>query len=181
MASIDLTVSQETVLRALTDLNRETSEPVKGERIADRVDRDPGTVRNHMQSLKALQLVRGIPGPKGGYQPTTDAFEVLDCQRLDGAVETPLRRNGETVEDLVVTDITLANVHDPEGSRATVSVEGSLDRFEGGDRVAVGPTPGAGVSVRGTITATDRSGRELVLEIESVGTEAVDVARPAAP
>ncbi|MFB6163152.1 MAG: Rrf2 family transcriptional regulator [Halococcoides sp.] len=181
MADIDLTVSQETVLRALADLHRETTEPVKGERIADRVDRDPGTVRNHMQSLKALQLVRGIPGPKGGYQPTTDAYDVLDCQCLDGAVETPLRRNGERVEHLVVTEITLANVHDPDGSRATVAVEGSIEAFEGGDHVAVGPTPGAGVSVRGTVMATDESGRELVLEIESVGTEPVDVAQPAAP
>ena len=66
MSSIELTSSQKTILTALINLHRESEDAVKGEDIAAEVDRNPGTIRNQMQSLKALQLVEGVPGPKGG-------------------------------------------------------------------------------------------------------------------
>jgi predicted transcriptional regulator len=71
MSSIELTPSQKTILQELINLFRESESAVKGEDIAENVDRNPGTIRNQMQSLKALQLVEGVPGPKGGYKPTS--------------------------------------------------------------------------------------------------------------
>ena len=74
MSSIELTPTQTTILTALTTLHREAENAVTGEEIAAMVDRNPGTVRTQMRSLKALQLVEGIAGPKGGInrpQPPT--------------------------------------------------------------------------------------------------------------
>ena len=56
MSSIELTPSQKTILQELINLFRESESAVKGEDIAEQVDRNPGTIRNQMQSLKALQL-----------------------------------------------------------------------------------------------------------------------------
>ena len=39
---------------------------IKGEEIADIMNRNPGTIRNQMQSLRSLGLVKGVPGPRGG-------------------------------------------------------------------------------------------------------------------
>jgi predicted transcriptional regulator len=50
-------LSQKTILTALTNLYRETDDPIKGEDLAEEIGRNPGTVRNQMQGLTSLQLV----------------------------------------------------------------------------------------------------------------------------
>ena len=67
---MELTLIQKEILTALINLFREHKHAIKGEMIADVINRNPGTVRNQMQSLKALGLVEGVPGPKGGYKAT---------------------------------------------------------------------------------------------------------------
>ena len=52
MSSIELTESQRTILQELVDLARESEGAVKGEAIAEQIDRNAGTIRNQMQSLK---------------------------------------------------------------------------------------------------------------------------------
>jgi len=99
MSSIELTPSQKTILTALTNLHRQTEDAVKGEDIAEEVNRNPGTIRNQMQSLKALQLVEGVPGPKGGYKPTANAYEALDVDEMDDAASVPLFHNDENRRD----------------------------------------------------------------------------------
>ncbi len=64
---MELTPIQKEILTALINLYREKKQAIKGEDIAGVINRNPGTVRNQMQSLKALGLVEGVPGPKGGY------------------------------------------------------------------------------------------------------------------
>ena len=102
MSTIELTPSQKTILSALVNLFRENEEAIKGEDIAEEVDRNPGTIRNQMQSLKALQLVEGVPGPKGGYKPTANAYEALGIDQMDQPAQVPLLVNGNEVEDLNV-------------------------------------------------------------------------------
>jgi len=97
MSSIELTSSQKSILTALINLYGEQEDAVKGEAIAEEVDRNPGTIRNQMQSLKALQLVEGVPGPKGGYKPTSNAYEALDIQRMDEPADVPIFHEGEEV------------------------------------------------------------------------------------
>ncbi|MFB6106348.1 MAG: Rrf2 family transcriptional regulator [Halobacteriaceae archaeon] len=166
MSSIELTPSQKTILRALVNLYSQQEEAVKGEDIASEVDRNPGTIRNQMQSLKALQLVEGVPGPKGGYKPTANAYEALDIQELDRAAEVPLFLNGEAVEDANVVEIDLTSVHHPDLCRAEIQVRGSVRDFHEGDTVTVGPTPLSKLVVEGTIDGKDDTNDILILKIE---------------
>ncbi len=168
MSSIELTSSQQTILTALVNLHRQTDEPVKGEDIAAEVDRNPGTIRNQMQSLKALQLVEGVPGPKGGYKPTAGAYEALDVQRMDEPAEVRISRDGEQLPGLNVEQINLSSVHHPELCRAEVYVQGSVSDFEEGDEVAVGPTPLSKLVVRGEVDGIDDTSNSLVLRISGM-------------
>jgi predicted transcriptional regulator/RIO-like serine/threonine protein kinase len=71
-ATIALTPSQETVLRALVEAHRRSGEPVTAATVADAIDRHPGTMRNHIDSLTALALIEDAPDA-AGYVPTADA------------------------------------------------------------------------------------------------------------
>jgi hypothetical protein len=168
MSTIELTASQKKILRALVDLHRETEDAVKGEDIADEVDRNPGTIRNQMQSLKALQLVEGVPGPKGGYKPTANAFDALGVQDMDQEAEVPIALGGEPLDDVNVEEIDLASVHHPELCRAEIHVRGSLGQFHEGDSVRVGPTPLSKLLVTGTVDGKDDTNNIVILKIGSM-------------
>ena len=168
MSTIELTPSQKTILTALVNLHRETEDAVKGEDIAAEVDRNPGTIRNQMQSLKALQLVEGVPGPKGGYKPTANAYEALDVERMEGAAEVLLHRNGEIVEESNVEEIDLTSVHHPDLCRAEIHLRGSVRDYHEGDVVRVGPTPLSKLVVEGTLDGKDDTSNILILKITSM-------------
>jgi predicted transcriptional regulator len=168
MSSIELTSSQKTILRSLVDLYTQREQAVKGEDIASEVERNPGTIRNQMQSLKALQLVEGVPGPKGGYKPTTTAYEALEIQQLETTAEIPIVHEGETVEDVNVQEIDLTSVHHPELCRAEIHLRGSIKDFHEGDRMSVGPTPLSKLVVEGTLDGKDDTSNVLILKIVSM-------------
>ncbi|WP_101296059.1 Rrf2 family transcriptional regulator [Halegenticoccus soli] len=168
MSSIDLTPSQRMILTALVNLSRETESAVKGEDIAEEVNRNPGTIRNQMQSLKALQLVEGVPGPKGGYKPTTNAYEALDIDQMDEPASVPLVHNDELIEGANVQEVDLSSVHHPEKCRAEIHVQGSLHDFDEDDVVTVGPTPLSKLVVEGTVDGIDDTDNILILRIEDM-------------
>jgi predicted transcriptional regulator len=168
MSSIELTPSQRSILTALTNLHREQEDAVKGEDIAAEVDRNPGTIRNQMQSLKALQLVEGVPGPKGGYKPTAAAYEALDVEQMDDPAAVSLAHNGDPVEGANVEEITLTTVHHPELCRAEIVLQGSVRDFHEGDTVVVGPTPLSKLVVRGTVDAKDDTNSSIILRIDGM-------------
>ena len=168
MSSIELTTSQRRILRSLIDLYRESEEAVKGEDIANEVDRNPGTIRNQMQSLKALQLVEGVPGPKGGYKPTANAYEALDVDQMDEPAAVPLFHEGERVEQANVEEIDLSSVHHPELCRAEIYLQGSIRDFHEGDSVRVGPTPLSKLVVEGTVDGKDDTNNVLILRIDNM-------------
>ncbi|MFB6107386.1 MAG: Rrf2 family transcriptional regulator [Haloplanus sp.] len=168
MSSIELTSSQKTILTALINLFRETEEAVKGEDIATEVDRNAGTIRNQMQSLKALQLVEGVPGPKGGYKPTANAYEALDIQQMDEPAAVPLRHNGEPIDTANVEEIDLSSVHHPELCRAEIHIQGSVREFHEGDSVRVGPTPLSKLVIDGTVDGKDDTNNILILRIDAM-------------
>jgi len=166
MSSIELTPSQKTILTALVNLYSEQEDAVKGEEIAAEVDRNPGTIRNQMQSLKALQLVEGVPGPKGGYKPTANAYEALDIDQLDQPAEVRLTRNGDPVENANVEEIDLTSVHHPDLCRAEVRIRGSVREFHEGDSVTVGPTPLSKLVIEGTVDGKDETNGLVILQID---------------
>jgi len=121
-----------------------------------------------MQSLKALQLVEGVPGPKGGYKPTANAYEALDVQRMDEPAEVKLTHNGESVESLNIEGIDLSSVHHPELCRAEIHVQGSVRDFHEGDSVGVGPTPLSKLRIEGTVDGKDGTANVLILRIDDM-------------
>jgi len=168
MSSIELTPSQQNILQELVNLFQEDETAVKGETIAERVDRNPGTIRNQMQSLKALQLVEGVPGPKGGYKPTAKAYDALQIQNLDHAADVPLYHEGELIEEANVEEIDLTSVHHPEACRAEVKLRGSVANFHEGDTVTVGPTPLSKLQIIGTLEGKDATNNVLILTIDDM-------------
>jgi predicted transcriptional regulator len=168
MSSIELTTSQRSILQELVNLYRESESAVKGEEIAAEVDRNPGTIRNQMQSLKALQLVEGVPGPKGGYRPTANAYDALQMEQMDDAADVPLAHNGEAVPGANVEQIDLTSVHHPEECRAKVRLRGSISGFSKGDSVTVGPTPLSKLRIGGTVEGKDDTNNSLILTIDDM-------------
>ncbi|WP_129115756.1 Rrf2 family transcriptional regulator [Halegenticoccus tardaugens] len=168
MSSIELTPSQKTILTALINLYRDTEDAVKGEDIAAEVNRNPGTIRNQMQSLKALQLVEGVPGPKGGYKPTANAYEALDVDQMDEPASVPLFHDGEPVDGANVEEIDLSSVHHPELCRAEIHLQGSVRDFHEGDEVTVGPTPLSKLVIDGVVDGKDDTSNILILRIEDM-------------
>ncbi|MFB6227344.1 MAG: Rrf2 family transcriptional regulator [Halobacteriales archaeon] len=168
MSSIELTSSQKTILTALVNLYREQEDAVKGEDIAEEVGRNPGTIRNQMQSLKALQLVEGVPGPKGGYKPTAAAYEALELDQMEETASVPLVLNGEPLDDVNVDGIDLTTVHHPDLCRAEIHVLGSLTDFHDGDQVSVGPTPLSSLVIDGSVDAKDETNNVVILRIEDM-------------
>jgi predicted transcriptional regulator len=118
-----------------------------------------------MQSLKALQLVEGVPGPKGGYKPTANAYEALDVQRMDTVAEVPLFQNDEEVSGANVEEIDFTSVHHPELCRAEIHLRGSVRDFHEGDEVTVGPTPLSKLVVNGVVDGKDDTRNILILKL----------------
>ncbi|GAB3037863.1 Rrf2 family transcriptional regulator [Natronobiforma cellulositropha] len=168
MSSIELTPSQKKILRALTNLHKASEDAIKGEDIAEQVDRNPGTIRNQMQSLKALQLVEGVPGPKGGYKPTATAYEALEIQQMDDPAAVPIRHEGEDVEDVIVEEIDLSSVHHPELCRAEIHIQGSIGDIHEDDSITVGPTPLSKLRIKGSVDGKDDTNNILILRIDEM-------------
>jgi hypothetical protein len=168
MSSIELTPSQKKILEALVNLHRESEAAVKGEDIAEEVDRNPGTIRNQMQSLKALQLVEGVPGPKGGYKPMANAYEALEIQEMEHAADVPFSHDGELIEGANVQEIDLTSVHHPELCRAEIRLQGNISNYHEGDAISVGPTPLSKLLIEGTLEGKDDTNNILVLTIDNM-------------
>lgn len=170
MSAIELTSSQKRVLTSLVNLAENTDRPVSGREIAEAIDRKAGTVRNRMQSLRNLQLVEGVPGPKGGYVPTDGAYETLGIEQMDGAARTPVECEGTPVKEVNVEAIDLSSVANPELCRAELVMRGPVGTFDTGDRITVGPTPAAGLRLSGTVDATNVDGNRLLLRVDGMET-----------
>ncbi|MCE5214814.1 MAG: Rrf2 family transcriptional regulator, partial [Methanobacterium sp.] len=91
-----LTSVQKEILQSLINLYRKSEgKSIKGEEIAEMMNRNPGTIRNQMQSLRSLGLVKGVPGPRGGYKPTIEAYHNLNISDVNKETQVPLYRDGK--------------------------------------------------------------------------------------
>ncbi|MCD1294942.1 hypothetical protein CUJ83_08020 [Methanocella sp. CWC-04] len=152
---VELTVIQREILTSLINLFREKGRAIKGEEISERIDRNPGTVRNQMQSLKALGLVEGVPGPKGGYKATSSAYQALNLTAMDREADVAILRNGERVANATVAEIDLNTVRHPDMCRASLKIIGDIRAFDIGDSIQIGPTPVNKLVIRGDVVGRD--------------------------
>lgn len=164
MVEVELTPSQRELLATLVGAYRDAEAPVPASVVGDAVGANAATVRNRLQRLKALGLAEGIPGPRGGYKPTTRAYEVLDAGSIDEPESVTLARDYERV-DATVEGIDLTGVSDPDACEADLHFSEAGTGLAVGDPVAVGPTPVAALTVAGTVTAVSEDGHTVTIDV----------------
>jgi predicted transcriptional regulator len=165
---MDLSPIQKDILITLITLYHQSSHSIKGEEIADVLKRNPGTVRNQMQALKALGLVDGVPGPKGGYSPTARAYKELNLGDLESQFEVPIFRDGEKVKGVRVVELDFTTLCHPDLCQAMVRIIGSVKLFRVGDMVTIGPTPVNKLVVRGEIYGMDENQQALLFSVSEI-------------
>jgi predicted transcriptional regulator len=165
---MELTPIQKEILTALINLYRMKKQAVKGEDIAEMIKRNPGTVRNQMQSLKALGLVEGVPGPKGGYKATGATYRALSLAELDKETTVPIKRNDEIVENATASEISFTTVRHPDLCNATVHVIGDIRKFDVGDSIVIGPTPVNKLIMRGYVIGRDDTENSILFVIQEM-------------
>jgi predicted transcriptional regulator len=165
---MDLSLIQKEILITLITLYHQHSHPIKGEEIAEVLNRNPGTVRNQMQALKAIGFVDGVPGPKGGYNPTALAYRELNLSNLDQEATVPILRNGEPVPGMRVTEIDFTTLCHPDLCHAMVKVGGSVKTFEIGEEITIGPTPVNKLIIRGEVYGKDEVQQSVLISISEM-------------
>ncbi len=169
MMELELTQIQKDILYALITLyKKKGGAPVKGEEISELINRNPGTVRNQMQALRALGLVEGAPGPKGGYRPTAKAYELLSVTKPEEAVKVPIVVNGVLMEDLSAEEMILPSLSHPEVCQARIRVIGNTRRILPGDEVIIGPTPVNEMLVYGKVMGRDDTENAIIINIRKI-------------
>lgn len=163
--NMELTPVQRDILTALINIHRVEGRAVKGEEIAELIDRNPGTIRNQMQSLKALNLVEGVPGPKGGYRATGAAYEALNVDATGDVVTVPVIRNGVLVDGATASEIVFNKVMHSHMCDGVVRIIGNIRDFDVGDEIEVGPTPVNKLYIRGTVVGRDDTMSRLIIHI----------------
>jgi hypothetical protein len=118
-----------------------------------------------MQALKAIGLVDGVPGPKGGYNPTALAYRELNLSNLDQEASVPLMRKGEQVPGVRVTEVDFVTLCHPDLCHAVIKLVGSVKTFDIGEEITVGPTPVNKLILRGEVIGKDEVQQSLVLSI----------------
>ena len=167
--AVELTQIQKDILNALVTLYKKKSgSSIKGEEIAELINRNPGTVRNQMQALRALGLVEGVPGPKGGYRPTAKAYEFLSITKPEIAVKVPVIVNNKILDDLSAEEIVLPSLSHPTLCQGIVKIVGDIKKINIGDYVVVGPTPVNELMVFGTVVGRDDTEQLVVISINKI-------------
>ena len=160
-----LTSVQKEILQTLINLYQSSNgKSIKGEDIAEVMNRNPGTIRNQMQSLRSLGLVKGVPGPRGGYKPTIEAYHSLNISVSDNDSIVPIYKNGKKMEGISVARIEFTSVPQPSECEAAIKVLGSIKDLNLGDEISIGPTPVNNLGVMGTIVGRDDMDNILLVD-----------------
>ena len=166
--SVELNPIQKDLIIALINLQRQKDRAIKGEEIAVVIQRNPGTIRNQMQLLKALGLVEGIPGPKGGYKPTGSAYEALSMQQLENESVVPLFRNDMMVNGATAAKISFTTVRNPDACDGVVRIIGNTKDFVMGDKLQIGPTSVNRLIIRGEVIGRDDTTNSIHFNIGEI-------------
>ena len=164
-----LTSVQKEILQTLINLYQSSNgKSIKGEDIAEVMARNPGTIRNQMQSLRSLGLVKGVPGPRGGYKPTIEAYHSLNISVSDNDSHVPIYKNGIKMEDISVAKIEFTSVPQPGECEAAIKVLGSIKDLNLGDTIRIGPTPVNNLGVIGKIVGRDDMDNMLLVDTTTI-------------
>lgn len=165
---MELSSVQKEILSALISLYRLNSRSIRGEEIAKILGRNPGTIRNQMQSLKALQLVEGVPGPKGGYKATAAAYRELQLDTMAEEAHVVLVKNGAEMSDVLIEEIDFTTVAHPDICSAAIRVIGNVREFDDGDVLKLGPTPVNRLTIKGTVCGRNDAENTVIILVSEM-------------
>jgi len=165
---MELTSVQREILIALISLFRKKERSIRGGEIAEVIGRNPGTIRNQMQSLRALQLVDGVPGPKGGYMATSAAYKELDIDTMEHEAQVFIAKNGVEVQNVSVAEIDFTTVAHPDMCSAAIKMIGDTRQFNSGDVLQVGPTPVNKLTIRGEVCGRNDAENTVVMMVSEI-------------
>lgn len=172
--------TQREILNALITIYERKKEAVKGEDISGELKRNPGTIRNQMQTLKALGYVEGVPGPKGGYTPSTKAYQALNLEQINKPYQVHVIREGKPIEGLSVQKIEFNKVSHPTDCTSVITVSGDTRKIKDHDIIKVGPTPVNHLVLQGEVIGRDDTRKEILVISHSITSipkgKAIDVA-----
>ena len=164
-----LTSVQKEILQTLINLYQSSDgKSIKGEDIAEVMNRNPGTIRNQMQSLRSLGLVKGVPGPRGGYKPTIEAYHSLNISISDKQAKVPIYKNDERLNNISVAKIEFTSVPQPGECEAAIKVLGSIKDLNLGDTIKLGPTPVNNLGIMGEIVGRDDMDNILLVDTTTI-------------
>ena len=164
-----LTSVQKEILQTLINLYQSSDgKSIKGEDIAEVMNRNPGTIRNQMQSLRSLSLVKGVPGPRGGYKPTIEAYHALNISISEKEAKVPIYRGDERLEDISVARIEFTSVPQQEECEAAIKVLGSIKDLSLGDIIKIGPTPVNNLGIMGKVVGRDDMDNILLVDTSTI-------------
>ncbi|WP_421077366.1 CBS domain-containing protein [Methanothermococcus sp. Ax23] len=165
---MDLTIVQKEILQELIAIYKEKNRPVKGTEIAIRLNRNPGTIRNQMQALRALNLVDGVPGPKGGYVPTSHAYRAVGLISSEEEIVVPIYKGDERVEGVYVEKIVFDTVAHEKSCSSMIYIKGDTKIFNEGDVVKIGPTHHNKIIIFGKVAGRDDIDHILLIDVVGV-------------
>ncbi|MCI5867752.1 MAG: CBS domain-containing protein [Methanosphaera sp.] len=164
-----LTTVQKEILQSLINLYRQAKcTSVKCESIAELMGRNSGTIRNQMQALRSLGLVQGVPGPRGGYKPTLEAYQTLNVVNDPCEIHVPIYVNGKVVSDISVYKIEFTSILRPGDCEATISVMGDIKQLDLDDEIKIGPTPVNNLTILGKIIGRDDVDNVLLIKSKTI-------------
>lgn len=150
-----LTNTQEEIIRVLVDLNKKTGRAVRCNEVAECIQRSPGTVRNLLQLLKSIKLVKSVPGPKGGYFPTGLAHETLSFSQETDPIPVYLNNR--------LSSVTLQELKFKPPNSGIFRVSGDIRDFKTGDRINISSEK---LLVCGRVIGRDDMSNSLLSSIE---------------
>jgi len=163
-----ISVVYKEILSGLITIYERKKGSIKGEEIAALLNKTAGTIRNQMQTLRALGYVDGIPGPKGGYIPTLKAYEALRIQQSEYFIEVPIYQNNEKVEGMILEQIIFSNVSNPTECRCIIKVLGDISKIHERSILKVGPTPINKIIVVGEVIGRNDIDKDILLATKSI-------------
>jgi hypothetical protein len=121
-----------------------------------------------MQSLKALQLVDGVPGPKGGYKATAAAYRELDIDTMEHEAHVFVAKNGAEVQNVSVAEIDFTTVTHPDVCSAAIKIMGDIRQFNSGDVVQIGPTPVNKLTIKGEVCGRNEAQNTVIIMVSEI-------------